>query len=329
MFKLFITSPSFGIHNKNILKKLEDANIDYKINKSPNKLSEQDLLDILPNYNGIIAGTEQLSSKVINHAKNLKIISRIGVGLNNVDLIAAKKNDIIVCYTPNAPTSAILDLTLAFIFSLLRSVHLSNLEMHNGNWTRIFGRSISDVSIGVIGLGRVGKLLIEKLNFFELKRDILIYDINKNVKLNQDKVSWAEKHEIYSNCDIISIHLPLTNKTKNMISKKELLLMKKDSMLINTSRGGIINEKDLFEVMSKGHLSGVALDVFEKEPYSGPLSKIPRCLLTSHIGSMSIEARSRMELDAVEAIINFVSKKQIQNQVPEIEYSYQVEEGLS
>ena len=137
------------------------------------------------------------------------------------------------------------------------------------------------------------------------------------------KVHWTTKNEIYKNADLISLHLPLNTKTKDMITAKELSLMKDNALLINTSRGGIINEKDLFFALKKGKLGGVAIDVFENEPYEGPLKNIERCLLTSHMGSMSEDCRTRMEIESTEEIVRFFNNEQLKNPVPESEYNIQ------
>ena len=131
------------------------------------------------------------------------------------------------------------------------------------------------------------------------------------------------KNEIYKECDLISLHLPLTHKTKNMIAKKEINVMKDEAILINTSRGGIVNEKDLYNSLNKKKFFSVALDVFDKEPYNGPLKKFDNCLLTSHLGSMTFESRTKMEEEATEDVINFFKNKKLKNPVPESEYLIQ------
>jgi D-3-phosphoglycerate dehydrogenase len=136
-------------------------------------------------------------------------------------------------------------------------------------------------------------------------------------------IEWTNKEEIYKQADIISLHLPLTSNTKNMIKKEHLLKMKSDAIIINTSRGGIINEMDLFEVMKSGHLSGAAIDTFEQEPYNGPLKEIERCLLTAHMGSMSVDCRVRMEIEATKEAIRFITGKKLESVVPDEEYEVQ------
>ena len=137
------------------------------------------------------------------------------------------------------------------------------------------------------------------------------------------KLNWVSKEKIYEEADIISIHTPLTGATKNMVTREQLLKMKKDAIIINTSRGGIINEQDLYEVMNSGHLSGAAIDVFEKEPYDGKLSEIERCILTAHMGSMSEDCRTRMEIEATEETVRFLTGKNLKRGVPQEEYDVQ------
>jgi D-3-phosphoglycerate dehydrogenase len=137
------------------------------------------------------------------------------------------------------------------------------------------------------------------------------------------KLEWVDKEEIYRHADVISLHVPLTVQTKNMIRREHLLQMKPDAMLINTSRGGIINEHDLAEVLNAGHLSGASIDVFEQEPYHGELAQIDRCLLTSHMGSMSVDCRTRMEIEATEEAVRFLTGQALQGLVPTEEYEVQ------
>jgi D-3-phosphoglycerate dehydrogenase len=142
--------------------------------------------------------------------------------------------------------------------------------------------------------------------------------------LNRDfNLEWVTKEQIYKESDIISLHLPLTSLTKDMICREQLLQMKKGAFVINTSRGGIINEDDLCKAMAEGHLGGAAIDVFEDEPYTGKLIEIDRCLLTAHMGSMSIDCRSQMEIEATEEAVRFLAGKPLEGEVPQSEYDIQ------
>ena len=216
------------------------------------------------------------------------------------------------------------------IFGTLKqgqAYHLSNMQMHKGIWNRYFGKRISNTTIGIIGLGRIGMKVLNQISAFGTPR-LLVNDLNYNHDLSHiPNIDIVSKEKIYKEADVISLHLPLTATTKNMICRKELEMMKSDSSIINTSRGGIINEKDLFDVMKKGHLSGAAIDVFDNEPYSGNLLEIERCLLTAHMGSMSIDCRTQMEIEATEEAMRFIVGKPLEGEVPDEEYAVQ-REGL-
>ena len=327
MFNVLITTVPFGQNNFLPIELLETAGVNFIINPLNKKLTENELAQIVSNVDLIIAGTEVISDLVMSKAKKLKMISRVGIGLDGIDLIAAKKRGIKVSYTPDAPAPAVAELTIGLLITLLRSVHISNAQMHYGKWNRFFGKRIADSTIGIIGLGRIGSRVLNRLAVFGTPR-LLVNDISPSVELSKKfKLEWVDKETIYKESDIISLHVPLTHATKNMVTKQELELMKTDAMIINTCRGGIINENDLYDVMKNGHLSGAAIDVFEEEPYNGKLNTIERCILTAHMGSMSIDCRTRMEIEATEEAIRFIKGEKLLSEVPKEEYDVQ-SEGL-
>jgi len=331
MNKVLITTVPFGDKSRLPLDILEKNNIEYTINPLNKKLTEGELVDMVTDFDVIIAGTEPITKKVMDAANRLKMISRVGIGLDSVDLLEAEKNDIVVSYTPDAPAPAVAELTIGLMLSLIRSIQISNLEMHSGKWNRFFGRRLSEVTIGIIGLGRIGTGVLKHLKGFGSPK-ILINDIYPNYGLvdklnNNSNISWADKETIYQQADIITIHTPLTMQTKNMIKKEQLLSMKNDAIIINTARGGIINERDLYSVMRSKYLSGAAIDVFDFEPYCGKLKEIRNCILTAHMGSMSVDCRTRMELEATEEAVRFLTNKKLIGIVPKDEYQVQ-REGL-
>ena len=323
MCKVLITTVPFGNKNQLPINLLKRNGFEYLINPAGKKLTEDELADLVTDFDVIIAGTEPITKKVIDRASNLKMISRVGIGLDSVDLLEAKKQNIAVSYTPDAPAPAVAELTVGMMLTLLRSVHVANSQMHLGDWHRYFGRRLSEVTIGIIGVGRIGQGVLEHLTGFGSPK-VLVNDISIKDKI-QDRynVEWADKEEIYKQSDIVTLHLPLTAETKNMITESHLLSMKTDAIIINTSRGGIINEDDLYKVMQSGHLSGAAIDVFDNEPYDGDLNKIERCLLTAHMGSMSIDCRARMEIEATEEAVRFLTGQTLKGLVPKEEYDVQ------
>jgi D-3-phosphoglycerate dehydrogenase / 2-oxoglutarate reductase len=323
MAKVLITTVPFGDHNRLPLELLESASIDYRINPLGRRLKEAELADMIGDTEVLVAGTEPITDNVMSRGTQLKLISRVGIGLDNVDLLAAERRGISVCYTPDAPAPAVAELAICLILSLLRSVHVANAQMHSGHWRRIMGRRLAEVTVGIIGAGRIGARVLRRIAPFGTPR-VLVNDIKPDLKLLPElKLEWVDKGEIYRQADVISLHLPLTMHTRNLIRREHLLQMKADALLVNTSRGGIINESDLAEVLQSGHLGGAAIDVFEHEPYSGALCSVERCLLTTHMGSMSVDCRTRMEIEATEDAVRFLTGQPIRNPVPRNEYDVQ------
>jgi D-3-phosphoglycerate dehydrogenase len=321
--KALITTVPFGDKNRLPIEQLEAAGIDYLINPIGRKLKEDELAEIISDFDVLIAGTEQITEKVMAQAKRLKLISRVGVGLDSVDLRAAECRGIQVSYTPDAPAPAVAELTIGLMLSLLRSVHVANAQLHRGEWHRHFGRRMSEVTIGIIGAGRIGGRVLRRLSAFGIPR-ILVNDTRPDSGVAPNlKLEWVDKETIYREADVVSLHVPLTSQTKNMIRHEQLLQMKQDAVIINTARGGIVNEQDLATVLASGHLSGAAVDVFNHEPYKGELALIDRCLLTSHMGSMSVDCRTRMEIEATEEAIRFLTGQPLQGLVPREEYDIQ------
>jgi len=332
MPKALITTVPFADKNRQPLDLLEQVGIDYVINPLGRKLNADELAEMVSGFDVLIAGTEPITEKVMANADRLKLISRVGIGLDNVDLLAAERRGIQVSYTPDAPAAAVSELTIGLMLTLLRSIHLSNTRMHEGGWYRFFGRRLSEVTIGIIGAGRIGGGVIRGLAGFGV-RHILLNDVRGHPlarsleEASGVTIDLVDREVIYQRADIISLHIPLTAHTRNMIRKAQLLKMKPDALLLNCARGGLINEHDLVEVMETGHLSGVAIDVFEREPYFGPLAQIERCVLTAHMGSMSIDCRMRMEIEATEEAVRCLTGQALQALVPSQEYDVQ-REGL-
>lgn len=326
MAKVLITTVPFGDKNDLPIRQLEAAGIEYLINPLGRKLKEHELAEMVGDFEVLIAGTEVISEKVMANAPRLKMISRVGIGLDSVDLLAAERRGISVSYTPDAPAPAVAELTIGLMFSLMRSIHVASAQMHRGVWHRYFGRRIPDLTIGVVGAGRIGGRVLQHLASLGAGR-LLVSDINPEAcRLPPSlPVEWVDKDVVFREADIVSLHVPLTAQTKNMVRREHLLQMKPDAMIINTARGGIINEDDLADVLESGHLSGAAVDVFCEEPYKGRLASIERCVLTSHMGSMSIDCRTRMEIEATEEAIRFLTGTPLMGLVPEAEYTVQRE----
>ena len=327
MSRILITTVPFADRNRFPLEMLDANGMNYRLNPFKRKLTEDELIKIVADVEVIIAGTEPITAKVMERAPYLKHISRVGVGLDNVDLVAAEKRGVKVSYTPDAPAPAVAELTIGLMLSLLRNIHVANTAMHQGKWNRHFGRRIAEITIGIIGVGRIGARVLRRTQGFGTPR-LLVNDVLPNLELNREfKLEWVSKDIIFQQADLISLHVPLTLKTQGLVSAKELSIMKSGAFLINTSRGGVVDENALYDALKENKIAGAAIDVFEKEPYQGPLLELENCLLTSHMGSMSLDCRNRMEIEATEEAIRFLLKKPLLSPVPQEEYDLQREFG--
>ena len=294
--KVFISTSSFAKFDTSPLELLKDAGLDTQLNPYERKLTEDECLALYGNIDGLIAGTEALTKKVLKSAVNLKVISRCGAGLDNVDLNAAKKQGIQVFNTPYGPTSAVAELTVALILSLLRHINRMDRDMRAGKWQNRMGHLLQGKKVGIIGFGKVGQKVAELL--IGLGTQIAYCDpAVVEVKADYKQMTLEE---LLTWSDIITIHASGKNP---LLGHDELVKMKRGSWLVNCARGSMVNEKTLCQALEEGRLSGAALDVFEKEPYEGPLSRLDNVILTPHIGSYAKEARVEMEIQAAKNLI--------------------------
>jgi len=319
--RVLITTIPFGQVNRQPLDLLEAAGIEYVMNPLGRRLKEEELAELIGGFGVLIAGTEPITAKVMDAAPHLRLISRVGVGLDSVDLNAARTRGIHVTYTPDAPSPAVAELTVGMMLTLLRDISGADRNMRNGIWHRAMGRRLSELTVGVIGVGRIGKRVIRHLVGGFPGVQILGNDTVPDISFGQScGLQWVDKETIYREADIVTLHLPLTAQTRNLITAHEIQIMKPTALLINTSRGNMIDERDLAAALRAGCLEGAAIDVFEHEPYSGELVTLERCLLTCHMGSMSQDCRYHMELEATEEVLRFLRNEALLRLVPDTEY---------
>ncbi len=317
--QVLITAFPFGTSELS-LKLLQAAGLKYQLNPFNRRLTESELVELIPTAEILIAGTEPITAKAMDAAPQLRLIARVGIGLDSVDLEAARKRGIAVTYTPDAPAPAVAELTIGLMIDLLRDISRADRLMHSRRWNRLIGRRLDGLTIGVVGVGRVGKRVTRILRGGFPKTSILANDISPDYAFGEQfNVRWVEKNELYSASDIITLHLPLTPATKLLIGEREIERMKTSASIINTSRGEIIDENALAQALTSGRLARAALDVFDPEPYSGVLTGVDECILTCHMGSMSVDCRSAMEVEAVEDVLRFVRGEPLKQQAPEVE----------
>jgi D-3-phosphoglycerate dehydrogenase / 2-oxoglutarate reductase len=279
---------------------LSDHGIGCQFNPYSRKLTTEELLELLTGkVVGIISGLEKITGEVIHQSRELKVISRCGIGSDNIDEAQALEKGIEIFVTPDAPTQAVAELTLALILSVLRKITEQHNSMVAGNWSRKMGGLLSGKTVGIIGFGRIGQRVAKLLSVFDAV--VKCYDIHPVESSYAEYVSDLE--ELVSESDIISLHLAITDKTKSMINRALLGKMKKNVLLVNTARGELINEGDLEKFLVENKQSFAALDVFKSEPYEGNLRNLPNVILTPHVGSFAKEARMQMEKESLQNLI--------------------------
>lgn len=293
---IFISTTSFGVYDKKPIDILKEYGFKFEFNTLKRVLTEEEMIEFLKNKDGLIAGTELLTENVLSKSTSLKVISRVGVGIDAIDIEFAKKRSIQVYTTPDAPINAVAELTVGLMLDLLRSITNSDKNMRMKIWKKETGSLLFGKSIGIIGFGRIGKRLTELLKAFHC--DIYIYD--PYVSGDYDGVRrFNALNELLRTVDIVTLHLPYSKENHHLINRERLELMKSTSFLINTSRGKLIDEEALYCFLKDGRISGAALDTYEVEPYSGRLLESKNVVLTPHIGSYAKESRIQMEMDSV------------------------------
>ncbi len=305
-FKVFVSTHPFSSITSEPLDLLSRPDIHIELNPYGRRITPEELKTHLADKNALIAGTERIDKDVLDCASELKVIARVGIGLNNIDFDEVKRRGILLTYTPEAVSQAVAELTVAHMLNVMRSIHQIHSAVKDGHWRRIIGSEIAGKTIGLIGFGRVGKRVAKMLRGFSCR--IVANDIAPDQEVaSRYGVQFCSKEEIYQKADIISLHVPVTPLTRNFIGEAELVTMKPGSYLINTARGEIVDESALCEALTKGTIAGAAIDVFQTEPYSGPLCELENVVLTAHSGSCSTEARYLMEFGAAQEVIRFLN----------------------
>ena len=259
------------------------------------KLTKTELLQILPGITGLIAGLESLDREVLEKS-NLKVISRCGSGMSNVDIEAAKELGTKVFSTPYGPTQAVAELTIGVMLSLLRMVPQMDRDLHEGKWRKRIGLQLAGKTIVIIGFGRIGQRLAMLLAPFKtriLAVDPYLADCGKDVEL-------VSLNEALPQSDIITIH---SGGDSQIFGSEQFDLVKAGAFLLNAARGGVVDENALRKALDEGSIAGAWIDTFDAEPYEGPLTRYPQVILTPHVGSYTFECRKQMENEAVENLI--------------------------
>ncbi len=293
--------------------KSKQINFDVKTGMSPEELKE-----VIDQYDGIlIRSATKLTSDILADCKNLKVIGRAGVGVDNVDLDQATKNKILVMNTPLGNLEATAELSVGLMFSLMRNIHLANDSTHQGKWEKpkFIGTELKGKTLGIVGYGNIGQRVAEICSTIGMN----IITNSKSASdedLSRFKAKKVSTEQLIKEADIVSIHTKLNDETKYMFNKETLSNMKPTSVIINCARGGLINEADLKDALNNEVIAGAAIDVYENEPATdNVMFGAKNLLLTPHLGASSKEAQSNVAIDVANQVADFLIDNKIVNNV--------------
>ena len=293
--RLLVTPTSYGKNDTRLKTELEAQVGEVIYNPTGKPLTSAEVANLLPGIDGYIAGLDGIDAKALKSADRLKVIARYGVGVDSVDLAAAREKGIVVTNTPGANSVSVAELTLGLMLALARQIPEAVEAVHQGKFPRYTGVSLEGKTIGILGLGAIGKQLARRLSGFDCK--IAAYDPFADVTFAKDNhIELGTMDEVIKQADFVSLHLPLLPETRGIVNEAFLSRMKKGSFLINTSRGEAIDEDALLKALQSGHLKGAGLDAFAVEPPDpkNPLLALPQVIATPHLGAQTDGATSNM-----------------------------------
>ncbi|WP_223701203.1 phosphoglycerate dehydrogenase [Sutcliffiella deserti] len=313
--KVIVTSPSFGKFHDHLVEDMEGKGCKVLV-LIP--YSREKMLKEIVDADALIVGLETIDQEIIDSAKQLKVIAKHGVGVDNIDIVAASEKGIAVTNAPGTNNDAVADLAFCLMLSVARSIPAANNLVKNQKWGRFDGVSVWGKTLGVVGLGAIGRGVAQRASGFNMK--VLGYDISEpsaeDKALNIERVSLQE---LITSSDYISLHVPLNKYTEGMIGEKQFEMMKSNAILINTARGGVINEKALYNALTTNKIRGCGLDVFEQEPPENhDLVGLSNLVVSPHIGAYTNEAvqlTSQMSADNIYRLLNNQPLENIMNPV--------------
>ncbi len=290
--RILVSTSSFGKADSAPMDLLKEK-CDIILNPYGRKLTTDEFIDLTDGVDGVIAGVEPITREALDLRRNLRVISRCGVGMDSVDQEACKEYGIKLYNTPEAPVASVAELTVTVLLDLLKNVSNMNVCLKNGKWNKMTGLMLEGKKVGIIGLGRIGKRVARILSAFEV--NIAYTDIRK---VSDVQYTFMNRDDLLRWADIITIHSSSCEGGKYIIGRDEIDLMR-GVYLINTSRGKFVDENALYTALKDGQLAGAAIDVFQTEPYDGKLCELDNVILTPHVASSAKEGRAIMEMEAV------------------------------
>jgi len=320
MAKILITARSFRQTPGDHWKLLQEAGCEVLMPSQDRPLKADEMLALAGDVEAILVGMDEVSAKVVAGASQLRVIAKFGAGVDNIDVAAATHAGVVVTNTPGANQGAVAELTVGLILSALRHIPYHDGLVKSGGWSRRIGAELAGCTVGLVGLGRIGKEVALRLEGFQVS--LMAHDTVPDESFaSRHHIVFVPLKELLGRSDVVTLHAALTPQSRNLIGAEELACMKPNAYLINTARGGLVDETALSAALKEGRLAGAALDVFADEPPTdSPLLQLgDKVLLTPHLGAQTTEAVVRMGRAAAQCIVDVLAGRRPEGLVnPEV-----------
>ena len=305
-WRVLITAPYFLPVVEVYRSQLEAAGLELVIADVRERLSEEQLLPLVPSIHGVICGDDKFTERVLQAATKLKVISKWGTGIDSIDLNAARRLGIRVCNTPNAFTDCVADTTLGYILSFARQLYRMDQDMRSGKWIKPDAVTLRECTLGVVGVGNIGKAVVRRAVAFGMR--VIGYDpvpVPESF-LGETGLKLVSFAELLESSDFVTLHCDLNPTSYHLIDRSQLDSMRPAAYLINTSRGQVVNETALIDALRGGKIAGAALDVFETEPLpsNSPLREMNNCLLAPHNANSGLAAKKRVHESTIKNLLD-------------------------
>ncbi len=300
-----VTSYPYGISSPDAVDHLRAAGFEVRLSPHERKHTTEETAALLGDVDVLLAGTEPLTAETLAAGlPRLKHVARVGVGLDGLDLAFCKANGIAVTYTPDAPARSVVEQVFGLLISLSRRLVEAHEGLRRGEWNRLTGVLWEGKTLGILGCGRIGKQVALIAHAFRMK--VIAHDIDEDLEwAAANDVTYCSLDELLKQSDALTIHLPLTDETDHIMDAQRLRQLKTGAFVLNTCRGEVLDEDELLACLQDGHIAGAALDVYHKEPYTGPLAQLPNVFLCCHQGSCSHDGRYLMEVGSADNAIKW------------------------
>jgi D-3-phosphoglycerate dehydrogenase len=286
------------------MERLVAAGFEVRRNSSGHRLKRDEMVAAIGNAEAVIAALEPYDAAILNDLPRLRCISRCGIGTDSIDLAAAERRGIAVLTTPDEVAEPAAQLTLAMILALARNLSRYSVDGRDRLWRRYEGHLLSEWTIGIVGFGRIGRRLEGYLRPFGCR--ILVTDPVLERKDVESHIELQTLEQLLNDADVVSLHVSRHREEGALMDAHAFARMKAGSRFVNTARGYLVDETALYDALKRGHLAGAALDVYEEEPYAGPLLSLPQVICTPHVATMTAASRRAMELRAAENVVAFL-----------------------